>query len=205
MTAYARYLQYVQVLNYQAAHPSAGADAAQYFTNGASITTIPASGPGSAYFTNGAEVTALPPPLPTVAPAPATLPPLPNPRASTSASPWWWGETLPPAAQSAAPPPLPPPAPLAPPLAEPPAAAPAMSFDEWLQSMGAGPEEVADTRGPEEPALTTSDVDDDFGVGASRDRSRCPRAGIASSPPETRARRNPGGAERAEHRGFGGV
>jgi hypothetical protein len=32
----------------------------QYFTNGAAVTGVPASGPGAAYFQNGAEVTSIP-------------------------------------------------------------------------------------------------------------------------------------------------
>ena len=134
LAAYNRYLQYVALANSQSRGGSL--DATQYFTNGAAATTVPTAGqPGSGYFTNGAEVT--PAPAPTPAPPPTSAQP-----PSAPLAPFWWveGETPP------SPPPPPPPAQAAAPAPE--AALDdtrpltAMSFEEWLQSMGADVQEA---------------------------------------------------------------
>ncbi|MGO9707624.1 MAG: hypothetical protein ACLQBL_02095 [Polyangiaceae bacterium] len=154
VAAYERYLQYVALT--QGAR-SGSNDAAQYFTNGAAATTVPTTGQaGSAYFTNGAEATRVP--------APATPAPLPQPAAARAApaplAPFWWveGET-----PSSAPAPAPAPDSPPPPVVEPTETRPiaAMSFEEWLESMGANVEESADESpqspqsSDEEPAVLT--------------------------------------------------
>jgi hypothetical protein len=141
--AYARYLQYVAAVNYQAAARGAGtgADATQYFTNGAAATTVPSAGPGSGYFTNGAEATRVAPPASASA-APPPPPPLPPP---APLAPFWWveGSTPPPA--SSAPSAPPPPPPEAAPTVEARLPEVAMSFQDWLESMGANLEESEPT------------------------------------------------------------
>ncbi len=131
--AYQQYLLYVATMSPQA-REGAAANAAQYFTNGAALTTVPSAGPGAAYFSNGAETTRLPP---AASAAPAASAPTGAPAPSTALPPWWWSEPAPPAASA----PVPPPAASA--IAPPPPPAPAetdepaMSFEEWLRSMGA--------------------------------------------------------------------
>ncbi len=75
--AYLQYLQYMALMSYAAgasgAAPAPSGSAAppavpDWFTNGAQMTSVPSSGPGSAYFTNGAEVTAYPTAQPSAPP-----------------------------------------------------------------------------------------------------------------------------------------
>jgi hypothetical protein len=152
--AYERYLQYVAAV--QASRMAPG-DATQYFTNGASVMTVPSAGPGSAYFTNGAEAArggtaptapaaaAAPPPVP---PAPPSLPP------AAPLAPFWWVDSPTAAAPPSPPPaaaPASPPAPAAPPPAEERPAEAAMSFEDWLQSMGADVREDESEPSPAPP------------------------------------------------------
>jgi hypothetical protein len=165
VAAYQQYLLYLNVAKNQP--PGAGANAAQYFNNGAAVTSVPSAGqpggayfsngasatsvpsagqPGAAYFSNGAEATRLAPLAPT-----ATPPPSPAPASSAPLPPGWWTEPATPAGKTA-------PA-SAPPSAPAPAAAPvvatmqepAMSFQEWLRTMGATAPQVAAPETPEPP------------------------------------------------------
>ncbi len=157
MAAYGRYMQYLTMLNYQSAHNGAlppGPDAKEYFTNGAAATTVPSAGPGSAYFNNGSEATVLPSVSAPPAPPP---PPVSPPPPSAGPSPWVV------VYQNPAPPP---PAPAPPPVAPPPVAQEpvadtrlpvvAMSFQDWLESMGMSAPETADES---TPTLTSAEVE----------------------------------------------
>jgi hypothetical protein len=189
--AYGRYMQYLAVLNYQATHGGAlppGPDAKDYFTNGATVTTVPSAGPGAAYFNNGSEATVLPPtPAPTAA-APVT--PSPAPQASSSASPWVVvyqnPSPAPPPPVSAASSPPPPPAE---PVAEAHAPPIAMSFEDWLRSMGIDPQEAS---AEPQPSLTSAEVPvtamaepsaeaNEVRARASYDRPEKPRVRVAAS------------------------
>jgi hypothetical protein len=114
--------------------PSPGQPGSAYFSNGASVTSVPAAGqPGSAYFSNGAEVTRLPLAAPTAPTAPPQL--AGPPRSSVPATP--------------------PPTSSSPVLAASPLSStaptetlidgPVMSFEAWLQSMGAPVESERET------------------------------------------------------------
>jgi hypothetical protein len=180
--AYTRYLQYVTLVNSPAGRGMSPQDAAQYFTNGASVMTVPAAGqPGAAYFNNGSELGA-PPPAPTAPPAApfaSALPPPPPAPPPTRPSPWWWGDDTtestdsPPAPKEAATPANAPLGAAAAPAPSPTAhseegATPvaALSFEEWLGAMG-GPAPDDDGEGegdavnpPEPVAPVPSDVPD---------------------------------------------
>lgn len=154
--AYQRYLQYVAVTGAQGGR--GGGDPSQYFTNGASATTVPS---GSSYFSNGAEATKVPgpppaapppaPPVPPVAPQALQAPPAPpapaTPPPSAPLAPYWWTDGVPAAAATppatAASTPAPTPSPSVDSREDRPAQA--MSFAEWLQSMGANAPDVAAT------------------------------------------------------------
>jgi hypothetical protein len=152
MAAYGRYMQYLSVLNYQSTHNGAlpGPDAKEYFTNGAAATTVPSAGPGSAYFNNGSEATVLQPATP-----PPLAPPPPPSQQPPGQSPWvvvYQNPNAPP------PPPAPAPAPTPAPEAVADNRAPvvAMSFQDWLESMGL---DNSDTSEESSPALTSGEVD----------------------------------------------
>jgi hypothetical protein len=191
LALYQQYLLYVAVAS---TPPAKGPppDVGQYFTNGAVVTTVPsASQPGGAYFANGAEATRLPL-TPSVGSAAASAAP---PARSAPLPSFWWVEpdgkqAAPPPPPSAAPSPPPSPAgqPLAPaPEAESPGAP--MSFEEWLQSMGAViPEaQAAEESSPvptdeeaapvAEPSATANDVRQ-RGTYAAREK---PRERVATS------------------------
>jgi len=152
MAAYGRYMQYLSVLNYQSSHNGAlpTSDAKEYFTNGAAATSVPSAGPGSAYFNNGSEATV----LPTASPQPA-LPAAP-PQQPAGPSPWVVVYQNP---SAPAPPPAPPPVAAPPPAPEavdtrPPVVA--MSFEDWLQSMGMSASDTADESAP---VLTSAEME----------------------------------------------
>jgi hypothetical protein len=150
VAAYQQYLLYLSLAREGALGPNPGPNPAQYFTNGAAVTTVPSAGqPGSAYFSNGAEATRLPPPAPAAAAAPSAAAALPPPAGSALPPFWWTGSSAPPAPATAAPPPVPAPS-AAPAPAEPPTQGPVMSFEEWLLSMGAQP--------PAEPAEQVPEI-----------------------------------------------
>jgi hypothetical protein len=159
VAAYQQYLLYLNVANSQPR--ASGANAAQYFNNGAAVTSVPSAGqPGAAYFSNGASATSVPsagqpgaayfangaeatrlPSVPAAAPYAS-----PAPSASAPLPPGWWTEpATPPAktAPSSSPPSAPPPAAVAATMQE-----PAMSFQEWLRTMGAT---APQTQAPETP------------------------------------------------------
>ena len=162
VAAYERYLTYMALANSSSSRPTQ-AEMAQYFSNGAAATTVPSSAeqPGSAYFANGAEATRVPAPAASAQPLPPSQPsqpsqpiqPGPAP-ASAPLAPFWWVEGMTPAPSPAPSFPassLPPPAPEA---EEHPAQA--MSFEDWLQSMGAN---VGEAPSEPPPALTSAEVE----------------------------------------------
>ncbi len=104
--------------------PAAGQPGSAYFNNGAVVTSVPSSGPNAKYFTNGAEATR----LPLTAPA-ASVPPAPPQVA-----------IVPPTQPATTPPTTPSEIPAsAPPAAVVPAVTvmdePPMSFEAWIESM----------------------------------------------------------------------
>ncbi len=106
--------------------PSAGQPGSAYFTNGAAVTSVPSAGQaGSGYFTNGAAATRLPLSAPS---AQGAQPPSQAPD-SRPASP---APTEPPAV-SLAEPTAPPQPPVVPTRVD----GPPMSFEAWIESMGA--------------------------------------------------------------------
>lgn len=154
IAAYGRYMQYLSVLNYQSTHGGAlpaPAETKDYFTNGATVTSVPSAGPGAAYFTNGSEATALPSASPP--PSAAAAPPPPQPPGQ---SPWvvvYQNPSPPPAAPAPAvaqPPPPPEP------VAEVHAPPTAMSFEDWLESMGL---DRAPPASESKPTLTSAEVE----------------------------------------------
>ena len=154
IAAYGRYMQYLSVLNYQSTHGGAlptPADTKEYFTNGATVTSVPSAGPGAAYFTNGSEATALP--SAGALPSAAAAAPPPQPPGQ---SPWvvvYQNPSPPPAAPTpaVAQPPAPPE-----PVAEVHAPPTAMSFEDWLDSMGLDkPPPAAESK----PSLTSAEVE----------------------------------------------
>jgi hypothetical protein len=154
LAAYNRYLQYVALTSSGATRPTQ-ADMAQYFSNGAAATTVPSSGQASSYYANGAEATRVPAPAPSVQPAqPSPSYQASPPPAAAPPAPYWWVEGTTPASS-----PEPPPAPSPPPPAAEPEARPleAMSFEEWLRSMGANVQEAAASESI--PALASGEVE----------------------------------------------